>query len=73
MAISRALASGFAGLAMGVWFLATSIGSYLGGRVASVYETFTSPQLFAAVTGFALVAAVIMGLLIKPLRRVLAE
>lgn len=72
-AMTRLAPARIAGLAMGVWFLATSIGSYLGGRVASVYETFTLPQLFAAVTGFALVAAVIMGLLIKPLRRVLAE
>ena len=34
------------GLAVGVWFLSISVGDYIGGRLASVYETFPLPQLF---------------------------
>ncbi len=35
-----------AGLVMGVWFLATSVGNFIGGRVASFYESFALPTLF---------------------------
>jgi POT family proton-dependent oligopeptide transporter len=59
------------GLTMGVWYLALSVGNYLGGRVASLYETFTLPQLFGAVGLYALAAALLMALLIRPIRRML--
>jgi POT family proton-dependent oligopeptide transporter len=59
------------GLTMGVWYLALSVGNYLGGRVASLYETFTLPELFGAVGLYALAAAVVMALLIRPIRRML--
>lgn len=60
-AMSRLAPARIAGLTMGVWFLATSVGNYLGGRVASVYDTFTLPQLFTAVTLFGLGAAGVLG------------
>src|SRR5258705_5698884 len=41
-----------AGFMMGVWFLSTSIGDYIGGPVASVYETFSLPALFGVVAAF---------------------
>lgn len=61
------------GLMMGVWFLATSVGSYIGGRVAGLYEAFSLPAIFAAVTGYALLAALVMALLIGPIKRMLAR
>ena len=60
-----------AGLVMGVWFLAASVGNYLGGAVASLYETFALPALFAAITAVALLATLFMAVSIKPLRRML--
>jgi dipeptide/tripeptide permease len=42
---------------MGVWFLASAVGNYLGGRVAGLYEQFSLPTLFTVVTCAALVAA----------------
>jgi hypothetical protein len=36
-----------------------------------VYETMPLPTLFTAVTATALVAAIVMGLLIKPIARML--
>ena len=36
---------------MGVWFLATSVGNFIGGRVAGFYESFALPTLFGAVAG----------------------
>ena len=37
------------GLMMGVWFLATSVGNFIGGRVSSLYESLALPSLFGAV------------------------
>ena len=56
-AISRLAPARIASLTMGVWFLASAVGNYLGGRVAGLYEQVSLPTLFALVTGVALVAA----------------
>ena len=70
-AISKLAPSRIVGLTMGVWYLALSVGSYLGGRVAGLYETFTLPQLFGTVGLYAVTAAVLMALMIRPIRRML--
>jgi POT family proton-dependent oligopeptide transporter len=56
------------GLIMGVWFLATSVGNFIGGRLASVYETFPLPQLFALVAGFCFLLAIVLVFMIRPMR-----
>jgi proton-dependent oligopeptide transporter, POT family len=61
------------GLVMGVWFLALSVGSYLAGMAASVYETMPLPTLFTWVTAIALGASLVLALLIRPIRRMLAQ
>ncbi len=61
-----------AGMAMGVWFLATSVGNFIGGRVAGFYESMALPTLFGAVAGFATVAGVLL-LAVTPLLRRLME
>jgi POT family proton-dependent oligopeptide transporter len=68
-AMTRLAPARIAGLTMGVWFLAASIGSYIGGRVGGLYDTLTLPQIFGALTVFALIATVLMGCAVKPLRR----
>jgi proton-dependent oligopeptide transporter, POT family len=60
-----------AGLMMGVWFLSIALGNWLAGRAASLYETLTVPALFGAVAVFALIAAFILVLLIKPTVRLM--
>ncbi len=70
-AMTRLAPARIAGLTMGVWFLATSVGNYLGGRVGGLYESFSLPQLFGVVATFALAAAVVLALLIRPIRRML--
>ncbi|MGH8597453.1 MAG: peptide MFS transporter, partial [Gammaproteobacteria bacterium] len=64
-AMSRLAPSRIAGLTMGVWFLATSAGNYLGGRTASLYDAFTLPQLFSVVTIFGLSAAAVLALMLR--------
>ena len=60
-----------ASLIMGVWFMATSVGSYLGGRVAGVYEQFSLPTIFAVVALCPLVFAIVLWLLAKPIKNML--
>ncbi|MEX2479501.1 MAG: peptide MFS transporter [Gammaproteobacteria bacterium] len=70
-AMSRLAPARIAGLTMGIWFLSTSIGSYIGGRVAGLYETLSLVDIFAVLTVVAVAAALIMALSTKPLRRML--
>ncbi|MBA2626872.1 MAG: peptide MFS transporter [Gemmatimonadales bacterium] len=72
-AMTRLAPARIVGMMMGVWFLATSVGNYMGGRVASMYERFTLPTLFGAVAAYAMLFAIILALLIKPIKRMLAR
>ena len=49
-----------AGLMMGVWFLAASVGNFFGGRLASFYEAWSLPALFGGVAAFGIVSGLIM-------------
>ncbi len=59
------------GLLMGVWFLSLAVGNYMGGRLASLYETLPLPSLFTAVSIFGLAAALVLLLFVKPMRRLM--
>ena len=48
------------GLMMGVWFLATSVGNFIAGRLSGLYESLPLPSLFGSVAGFAIVAGLIL-------------
>ena len=61
------------GLMMGVWFLASSVGNYMGGRVSAFYESFALPTLFGAVAAFAIVAGLILFVLVPPIKRMMGE
>jgi POT family proton-dependent oligopeptide transporter len=62
-----------AGLIMGVWYLSISVGNYLAGMASSVYETVPLPTLFGLVSATAIVAAVVLALLVRPIRRMLEQ
>ncbi|MEJ2564845.1 MAG: peptide MFS transporter [Gammaproteobacteria bacterium] len=72
-AMTKLAPARIAGLVMGAWFLAASVGNYLGGAVASLYESFSLPVLFTAITLIALVATALMALSIRPLARMLGR
>jgi POT family proton-dependent oligopeptide transporter len=72
-AMSTLAPARISGLVMGVWFLALSVGSYLAGMAASVYETMPLTSLFTGVTLTGLGAAIVLLLLIRPIRRMLAS
>ena len=58
---------------MGVWFLAASVGNFIGGRISSFYESWALPSLFGAVGFFAIGAGVLMFLLVRPIKRLTGE
>ncbi len=62
-----------AGLVMGIWFLATSVGNYIGGRVSGLYESLALPTLFVAVAAFAFVAGLVMFALTPPIKRMMGK
>ena len=59
------------GLMMGVWFLALSVGNYMGGRMASMYESLPLPTLFGVVGAFAIVAGVVLVMFVRPMVRLM--
>ena len=58
-----------AGLVMGVWFLATSVGNFIGGRVSGFYESFALPSLFTAIAAFAVLAGLVLAAMVPAMRR----
>ena len=60
-AISRLAPAKITGLTMGIWFLASSIGSYAGGRVAGFYDTFSIADIFSILTIIAVIASCLLG------------
>jgi dipeptide/tripeptide permease len=58
---------------MGVWFVSISVGDYLSGKLASVYETMPLPQLFGTVGATAIVIGAILALFNKPMKQLIGS
>ena len=56
-------------LMMGVWFLATAVGNFLGGTAASFYEKIELPTLLGIVAASGIVMGLVMWALVGPIRR----
>jgi POT family proton-dependent oligopeptide transporter len=59
------------GSMMGVWFLAASLGNFVGGRIAGLFETFPLPKLVGAVALTTGASAVLLIFLVKPIRNLM--
>jgi len=70
--VTKLAPSRVTGLMMGVWFLAASVGNYVGGRVAGMYETLDLPTLFGIVAVIPIAAGIVLFLLVRPIRRLMA-
>jgi proton-dependent oligopeptide transporter, POT family len=57
---------------MGVWFLAASVGNYMGGFLVRFYETIELPVLFGMMATFAIAVGLVLAVLVRPIRRMLA-
>jgi proton-dependent oligopeptide transporter, POT family len=58
---------------MGVWFLATSMGNFIGGQVASVFEKFPLQWIFGSVFGVCMLFTLLAVALIRPIKRLMGE
>jgi POT family proton-dependent oligopeptide transporter len=60
-----------AGMTMGVFFLSISVGNFLGGRLASFYESIPLDKLFGYVGAFGIAVGVIMLAVSRPVTRLM--
>ncbi len=64
-AMTKLAPARIASLMMGVWLcVAISVGDYISGRLASVYDQFPLPTLFGAVGAFSLAVGLVLIVLI---------
>jgi proton-dependent oligopeptide transporter, POT family len=61
------------GQMMGVWFLAASVGNFIGGQVGSLFETFPLHQIFLTVFAFAGTFGVVLFLLRNKLKGLMGD
>ncbi|HEX8673161.1 MAG TPA: MFS transporter, partial [Longimicrobium sp.] len=65
----------YVGQMMGIWFLASAVGNLIGGLVGGHVDPEKleqMPQLFTTTTASLMIAAVVLGLLAIPIRRMMA-
>ncbi len=62
-----------AGLMMGVFYLAISVGNFIGGRLASLYGSMPLPSLFSAIAAVGLAAGLVMFALTPPIKRLMGD
>jgi POT family proton-dependent oligopeptide transporter len=72
-AMTKLAPARIAGLMMGVWFLAASVGNFIAGRLAGFYESMPLPALFMNIALFGIVAGLIMLPLSPPIKRMMGE
>jgi POT family proton-dependent oligopeptide transporter len=72
-AMTRLAPARICGLMMGVWFLATSVGNFIAGRLAGFYESMPLPDLFQTIALFGIVAGLLMLPMAPPIKRLMGE
>jgi proton-dependent oligopeptide transporter, POT family len=71
-AFSKLAPARVAGMMMGLFFVSISIGDYLAGTAASLYESLPLPTLFGVVAILSFVATALLVVLIKPTVKLMA-
>lgn len=61
-----------ASLMLGLWFVSIGVGDYMGGRVASLYESVSLPTLFGSVAAVAFAAMVALIVVVRPTVRMMS-
>jgi POT family proton-dependent oligopeptide transporter len=70
-AVTKLAPERLVGSMMGVWFLSIALGNLIGGEVSRYFETFALPNLFGAVFLTTAGSALVLALLVKPIRRLM--
>jgi proton-dependent oligopeptide transporter, POT family len=71
-AMTRLAPARVVSLMMGVWFLASSVGNFMGGFLVRFYGTMDLPILFGTMAAFAIAVGLLLTLFVRPMRRMLA-
>jgi POT family proton-dependent oligopeptide transporter len=61
------------GLMMGVFYLAISVGNFIGGRLSSLYGSMPLPQLFGAIAAVGIGVGLVMFVLTPPIKRLMGD
>jgi len=61
------------GLMMGVFYLAISVGNFIGGRLSSLYGSMPLPQLFGAIAAVGVAAGLVLFALTPPIKRLMGD
>jgi POT family proton-dependent oligopeptide transporter len=72
-AMSKLAPERVGGLMMGVWFLASSVGNKIAGRMGGLYESMSLTSIFAINTIVPLAFALALAALVRPIKRMLAR
>jgi POT family proton-dependent oligopeptide transporter len=68
-AMTKLAPAKIAAMIMGVWFLSISVGEFIGGRVAALYEQFRLSTLFTIVALFCIACAAILVCFNRPMKK----
>jgi len=71
-AMTKLAPARIASLTMGAWFLADTVGNYIGGRWASVYETLPLPVLFGLVGLVSLLVGLLLLFFLRPIKNLMS-
>jgi proton-dependent oligopeptide transporter, POT family len=72
-ATTRLAPTRVAGLMMGVFYLAISVGNFIGGRLASLYGSMPLPNLFGLIAAVGIGAGLVMYALTPPIKRLMGD
>ena len=72
-AVTRLSPVRIVGVMMGVWFLSNAFGNKLAGWAAGFFSTTPLQTLFTVVTAVLLAAAVLMFVLVKPVKNLMGD
>jgi POT family proton-dependent oligopeptide transporter len=72
-ATTRLAPARVAGLMMGVFYLAISVGNFIGGRLASLYGSMPLPNLFGAIAAVGIGAGLVMFALTPSIKRLMGD
>jgi POT family proton-dependent oligopeptide transporter len=72
-AVTRLAPARVTGLMMGLWYLAISVGNFIGGRLSSLYGSMPLPRLFGAIAAVGIVAGLAMFALTPSVKRLMGE
>jgi len=72
-ATTRLAPARVAGLMMGVFYLAISVGNFIGGRLASLYGAMPLPNLFGAIAAVGIGVGLVMFALTPPIKRLMGD